>query len=250
MNNHILNNSPQNNYGKYLACNNIYVYIKEMVSKKRNARTSKRKRTNRRKSLKRIQKGGEGDNVLDENQMTEFNNYRSLLDKFITKDNKTYAEALKENLFKDQFDLYNQMLNKSGVEKFTEDDLKLVKTLVYLMIKDDVSERELLFNKNVAGFQTMINNFVMYLINDVPFDEEVNMKLLQGIENKKPYVKVSYDKNTNNFIFDVNELFASIQRELEKEPEEIAKGRIITNKSIKMKSNVKPVLSTSPDGAV
>ena len=90
----------------------------------------------------------------------------------------------------------------------------------------------------------------MYLINDVPFDEEVNMKLLQGIENKKPYVKVSYDKNTNNFIFDVNELFASIQRELEKEPEEIAKGRIITNKSIKMKSNVKPVLSTSPDGAV
>ena len=215
-----------------------------MVSKMRNSRTLKRKRKTmkRRKSIKRTQKGG-ADDAAEEStklvgeQIIEFNQYKSLLNEFIKKEKKTNTEEMKYTLFKDKFAEFDDVSKKQD-DSITQDDLKLVKTLVYLIIKDEVSDRELLFNKNVAGFQTMINNFIMYLINDAPFEEKVVMKLLKGIVNKKPYVKVSYDKNTNNFIFDVNELLANIKNELGTNPDA---SRYIYQKAIKMKSNLEAI---------
>jgi hypothetical protein len=196
----------------------------------------------RRKSIKRTQKGG-ADDAAEEStklvgeQIIEFNQYKSLLNEFIKKEKKTNTEEMKYTLFKDKFAEFDDVSKKQD-DSITQDDLKLVKTLVYLIIKDEVSDRELLFNKNVAGFQTMINNFIMYLINDAPFEEKVVMKLLKGIVNKKPYVKVSYDKNTNNFIFDVNELLANIKNELGTNPDA---SRYIYQKAIKMKSNLEAI---------
>jgi len=215
-----------------------------MVSKIRNSSTFKRKRKTmkRRKSIKRTQKGG-ADDAAEEStklvgeQIIEFNQYKSLLNEFIKKKEKTNTEEMKYTLFKDKFAEFDDVSKKQD-DSITQDDLKLVKTLVYLIIKDEVSDRELLFNKNVAGFQTMINNFIMYLINDAPFEEKVVMKLLKGIVNNKPYVKVSYDKNTNNFIFDVNELLANIKNELGTNPDA---SRYIYQKAIKMKSNLEAI---------
>lgn len=218
-----------------------------MVSKIRNSRTLKRKRKTmkRRKSIKRTQKGGLKEDKISDVQKDEFNHYKSLLNEFIKKEEKTNTEAMKYALFKDKFDEFHEVSKKTD-DSIIQEDLKLVKTLVYLIIKDDVSERELLFNKNIAGFQTMIHNFIMSLVNDAPFEEKVVMKLLKGIVNKKPYVKVSYDKNTNNFIFDVNELLANIKNELGTNPNA---SRYIYQKELNMKSNVGPV-SSKPDGGV
>jgi len=208
---------------------------------KRKRKTMKRRRSTR---CYKIQKGGD-DNTesppIKEEQKKEFSAYMNAMIEFINKKEKTNTEEMKYSLFKDKFAEFEKLRGRyEKSEPITLEDFKLVKILVYLIIKDEVSDRELLFNKNVAGFQTMINNFIMNLINDSPFEEKVVMKLLEGIVNKKPYVKVSYDKNTNNFIFDVNELLANIKNELTSTSHPDA-NRYIYQKAIKMKSNIEAV---------
>jgi hypothetical protein len=201
-------------------------------------KTSKNK-TYKKKSHRRRQKGG----AINEQEKKEIESYIQLVDAYVQKQNEKEInadlEGVKYALFKKKFEEFEQIKQtfKSSPDSITPENIKLLKSLVFFILKSDVSGNELLFDESAAGFQVWINNIVMSLINDAPFKEEVRMKLLQGVIDKKPYVKVSYDKNTNNFVFDVNELLASIQNEAKGEPNK----KIVMEKVIKAKGILQPV---------
>jgi hypothetical protein len=201
-------------------------------------KTSKNK-TYKKKSHRRRQKGG----AINEQKKKEIESYIQLVDAYVQKQNEKEInadlEGVKYALFKKKFEEFEQIKQtfKSSPDSISPENIKLLKSLVFFILKSDVSGNELLFDESAAGFQVWINNIVMSLINDAPFKEEVRMKLLQGVIDKKPYVKVSYDKNTNNFVFDVNELLASIQNEAKGEPNK----KIVMEKVIKAKGILQPV---------
>ena len=223
-----------------------------MKSLKKIRKHKKRKSTMRHRNSNIIQTKQYGGDDTDDKK-NEIKAYISVLDEFIKKQktsnengkNTTNLEGLKYNMFKDKFKEFENVKNKfeKGIET-TEEDLLLLKTLVFLVIKDDVSEYQLLFNKNIAGFQTMIHNFLMYLINDSPFEEEVRMKLLEGIINKKPFVKIDYKKKDHNNMFDVNELFANIQNEIK---QKISYNPVIYEKIMKIDGTLEPVSEPVPE---
>lgn len=200
-----------------------------------------KKRMNKNKSWKnrKYQRGG----AISDKEKEEMKSYIQLIDAYVQKQTEkgmnTGLESVKYALFKEKFDEFEKIKVKmnEAPDSIEQDDIKKMKSMVFFILKDEVSGYELLFDESAAGFQVWINNFIMSLINDTPFEEEVRMKLLQGSINKKPYVKVSYDKNTNNVIFDVNELLASIQTEIKGNP----MNKIISEKILKANGVLEPV---------
>jgi len=120
------------------------------------------------------------------------------------------------------------------------DEFEKLETMVYFIIKDKATAKDLLFDEDAAGFQIWINNLLMYLINDSPFEDEIRMKLLEGI-NKKPYIKVLHNKTNNNDIFDVNVLLANLKSELLGKNNDKKIGNKIKETSIKMKGEMQAV---------
>jgi hypothetical protein len=206
-------------------------------------RKSNKNKTYKKKSHRRHQKGG----AFTQREKEEIESYIQLLDAYVQKQNEKGVnadlEGLKYALFKKKFEEFKLIKDKFNrdPDSVTPEELNLLKSMVYFILKDDVSGYELLFDESAAGFQVWINNIVMSLINDTPFDEKVHMKLLQGTINKKPYVKVSYDKGTNNFIFDVNELLASIKNEMKGETNK----KIVSEKVLHAKGILEPVAENS-----
>jgi hypothetical protein len=126
------------------------------------------------------------------------------------------------------------------------DEFEKLETMVYFIIKDKATAKDLLFDEDAAGFQIWINNLLMYLINDSPFEDEIRMKLLEGI-NKKPYIKVLHNKTNNNDIFDVNVLLANLKSELLGKNNDKKIGNKIKETSIKMRGEVEAVPQAKPD---
>jgi hypothetical protein len=101
-----------------------------------------------------------------------------------------------------------------------------------------VNAKEMFFDEKSAGFQIWIDNFVKYLINDAPFEDEIIVKLMEGIK-KKPYVKMTANKKYNHFISDVNNLFGTIKSEFKNEIP--PNKKIIKETSFKVNANVGPI---------
>lgn len=202
-------------------------------------RKSHKKKTYKKRAYRKRQKGG----AFTDREKEEIKSYIQLLDIYVKKQNEKGVnadlEGLKYALFKKKFEEFQNIETKfkSDPDTITPEEVNLLKSMVYFILKDDVSGYELLFDESAAGFQVWLNNIVMSLINDASFDEKVHMKVLQGTINKKPYVKVSYDKGTNNFIFDVNELLASIKNEMKGEKNK----KLVSEKIFSAKGILEPV---------
>lgn len=128
----------------------------------------------------------------------------------------------------------------SGPRGMQVDEFEKLESIVYFIIKDKETAKDLLFDEDAAGFQIWINNLLMYLINDSPFEDEINMKLIEGI-NKKPYIKVFHNKTNNNDIFDVNVLLANLKSELLGKNNKNKMGKKIKETGIKMRGEVEVV---------
>jgi len=209
-------------------------------------KTIKHKRRNKKKSIRhrrRIYKrGGAELTPLQINNaeayMKIINNYE---EKQKTKGDHIDLEDLKYALIKKQLSEVKNIGNKiTKKENITQEELKKLESFVYFIIKDEASEYGLLFDENIAGFQVWINNLLMYFVNDAPFEDEILVKLVSGINNK-PYTKIDHKKNYNNFIFDVNELLANIKNELSVSGKTNAKEKIIKETNMKIKGELEPV---------
>lgn len=213
-----------------------------MNSKRTIKRKSKhRKKTVRRGSqLKKYRKGGAND-AITEPQKKEAEAYIQLINNYMErqtqKGTQVNLEALKYTLFKKKFEEIKTLENKFKSEKsITQDELKQLESIVFFIIKDEVSAYGMFFDEKSAGFQIWIDNFVKYLINDAPFEDNITIKLMEGIK-RRPYVKTSLTKNYNHFISDVNNLFARLKSELS----ENSKNNVIKETNLKIKANVDAV---------
>lgn len=200
-------------------------------------KTIKYKRRNKRKSVRRYKRGGA---ELTPGQKKDAKAYIEIINNYVAKQNATGVqmdlESVKYMMFKTQFAEVKEIEKKD--DNITQEDLKKLESFVYFIIKDEASEYGLLFDAKAAGFQVWINNFLMYLINDGPFEDEILIKLLAGIK-KKPYIKVDHKKKYNNFVFDVNELLASIKNEVSGKIK--TKDKIIKETNIKIRGELEPI---------
>lgn len=178
--------------------------------------------------------------------------YRYIIESYIErqkKNKKLDLEAVKFSLFKQKLQEIIEITNKYPEEEITPDELRKLKSIVFFIIKDDVSAYDMFFDEKAAGFQIWIDNFLRYLINDSPFENNVIIKIIEGIK-KRPYVKTEVDKNYNYFISDVNNLFATIKQELtdksnKEKPNAI--NKVIKQTKLKIKSDVEPVPEPGQD---
>jgi len=210
-------------------------------------RTIKRKSKHRKKTIRSSEKkyrGGEF--VLTADEQADARAYKTIINDYITKqeiNTKMDLEAVKYSLFKEKLKAINDITEKiSDNVSIKRDELKKLKSIVFFIIKDDVSAYDMFFDEKAAGFQIWIDNFIKYLINDAPFENAVTIKLLEGIK-KRPYIKTSVDKNYNHFISDVNNMFAILKQEStdKEKTKEDAINKFIKTKTIKMKADVEQV---------
>jgi len=210
-----------------------------MNSKRTIKRKSKhRKKTVRRGSpLKKHRKGGADDAITDQ-QKKEAEAYIQLINNYMErqteKGTQMNLEAVKYTLFKKKFEEIKSIEDHLQKNKtITQDELKQLESIVFFIIKDEVSAYGMFFDEKSAGFQIWIDNFVKYLINDAPFENDITIKLIEGIK-KRPYLKTAVAKNYNHFISDVNNLFARLKSELS----ENSKNDVIKETKLKVNANV------------
>jgi hypothetical protein len=189
---------------------------------------------------KRIYKRGGAE--LTPGQKKDAKAYVEIINNYIDKQNakgvQLDLESLKYTMLKNQLSEVKDIENKIEDNSITQEEIRKLESFVYFIIKDQASEYGLLFDENSAGFQVWINNLLMYFVNDSPFEDEILIKLVSGI-NKKPYTKIDHKKKYNNFIFDVNELLANIKNEVSGKTK--AKDKIIKETNIKIRGEVGPV---------
>jgi hypothetical protein len=190
------------------------------------------------KTMKKYRKTG-GD-ILKPYEQKDVEAYKNIIDDYIArqeenkKNGKANLEAVKYSLFKKKLDDTSK-ITKKPTNTITQDELDKLKSIVFFIIKDDVNANEMYFDEKSAGFQIWIDNFVKYLRNDAPFEDEIIVKLIEGIK-KKPYVKMTAKKKYNHFISDVNNLFGAIKSEFKNE-----KPPIIKESSFKVNAKVGPI---------
>ena len=209
-------------------------------------RTIKRKSKNRKKTVRnggqkrQYRKGGEGN--ITEEQKKEAEAYIQLINNYIERQTQKGVqmnlEGVKYSMFKQKFEEFKAMATKYNTNKtITQNELNQLESIVFFIIKDEVSANGMFFDEKSAGFQIWINNFIMNLLNDGPFEDEIRMKLVESFVNKKPYVKISHDKKYNNFLSEVNELFAKIKKEISGNTE----NNVIKETKFKVNASVEPV---------
>jgi len=210
-------------------------------------RTIKRKSKHRKKTIRISEKYSGGEFGLTPDEKADARAYKTIINDYINKqkvNTKMDLEAVKYSLFKEKLNaisLITEKISDSEVN-ITREQLKKLKSIVFFIIKDDVSAYDMFFDEKAAGFQIWIDNFIKYLINDAPFENAVTIKLLEGIK-KRPYIKTSVDKNYNHFISDVNNMFAILKQEStdKEKTKEDHINKFIKTKTIKMKADVEPV---------
>ena len=140
--------------------------------------------------------------LLTPGQKKDATAYMEIINNYIDKQNakgvQLDLESLKYTMLKNQLSEVKDIKNKIEDNSITQEEIRKLESFVYFIIKDQASEYGLLFDESSAGFQVWINNLLMYFVNDSPFEDEILIKLVSGI-NKKPYTKIDHKKKYNNF---------------------------------------------------
>jgi hypothetical protein len=201
----------------------------------------KKRRNNKTRRL-RGKRGGDApvvahnmDDPLEEDAREEAQSYQTIIERFI----ETQKDSFQYLMLHEKFSAYETDIKKK--ENLTYGDLAKMKNLVYVIIKDDVDESGLYFDKNVANFQNLLNNVLMYFVNDIPVEDTITMNYRKRIINNKPYLEVTHTKIGEEPVVDVNEIFASLKNELRINKKTEPKSTILKTTKIKNHRKVEPV---------
>jgi len=168
----------------------------------------------------RKKQGGAGDKVLahemteplDAQAQKDAESYKSLIDQFI-KNNET-DPSFKYIMMKDNLLAEYQTIKSKPTKELTYGDLAKLINIEYVIIKDDVDESSLYFDKSIANFQYLLNNILMYFVNDMPIEDIITLRNRKRIIDNKAYFTVDHTKTGEETIPQVNELLALLKNEL------------------------------------
>lgn len=178
---------------------------------------SKRRKTHKRRPFRRLIRGGD-DELIKATQYEEARGYAKVIEQYIKNQesnsvDKDTLASLKYAAMKDKFERFTNDV-QSKIPTITNDELDYLRNVVFFIIKDDADSTGLIYDKNAAGFQNVINNIIMYFINDIEVEDNVALNFRKRISNGKPYLDVLHSKTGLETSYDVNELFALIKNEL------------------------------------
>lgn len=208
---------------------NITVKYRKKQNKKRKTRNHRRKR------------GGE---PVDQG---EAKSLKTIIDKYIEKFDKPVKEIDPSDLVRKM--KYDTMMANSeklieytktiqSKDDFTPEQIQIMRDIVYFILEDEVDTTSLEYSKSAAGFQNLIHNILMHMVNDVEVEDTIVMELRKRISNGIPYLDVVHTKTGLETSYDVNELFAVLKNHLKTTGK---KHEIIKKETYKQKRNVAPI---------
>jgi hypothetical protein len=118
------------------------------------------------------------------------------------------------------------------------EQIQIMRDIVYFILEDEVDTTSLEYSKSAAGFQNIINNILMHMVNDVEVEDTLFMELRKRISNGIPYLDVVHTKTGLETSYDVNELFAVLKNHVKTTRQ---KHEIIKKAKYTHKRNVAPI---------
>jgi len=204
-----------------------------------------RKKQNKKRKTKHYRRKRGGTEPVDPKEVESL---KTIINKYMDRFDKPPKDIPPEDIFRkmkydtmmensDKIIKYkNTIKSKSDV---TSDEVQIMRDIVYFILEDEVDTASLEYSKPAAGFQNLINNILMYMVNDVEVEDTFFMKLRKRISNGIPYLDVVHTQTGLETSYDVNELFAVLKNHMKKDgkkPHEIIKESTYTHKR-----NVGPV---------
>lgn len=137
-------------------------------------------------------------------------------------------------------DIEKKLLAKKFNEKDFEQHYNFLRGLVYLIIKDTVSNEY-----DVSVFSEMVNRFIQsfftFFTNEIVMDEHISLHFLKRVTNGLPYLQVVHTKTGNDTIYAVNETLVRLRGEISDKMKD-NKGEIIVDSK-----DLKPILVKNID---
>jgi hypothetical protein len=146
----------------------------------------------------------------------EIKDLQNIISKYIEKAPK---ESIKYGLLKSDIDTYTNTVANKNIEDLTDKDLGLIQRIAIQIIDDNYSLNWFKIkwgNKLLAQMQKIINKVVLYFINDIELNNTTEIILQKRITNNTPYLKVINNRDKYETTYDVNEMFALIKSEMNK----------------------------------
>jgi uncharacterized protein involved in propanediol utilization len=117
-------------------------------------------------------------------------------------------------MMKDNLLAEYKTIKSKPTKELTYGDLAKLINIEYVIIKDDVDESSLYFDKSIANFQYLLNNILLYFVNDMPIEDIITLRNHKRIIDNKAYFTVDHTKKGEETIPQVNELLALLKNEL------------------------------------
>uniref|UniRef100_A0A6C0KK71 Uncharacterized protein n=1 Tax=viral metagenome TaxID=1070528 RepID=A0A6C0KK71_9ZZZZ len=175
--------------------------------------------------------------ILEADAYEEAKSYQNIINHFM----ETQTDSFQYLMLQDRFSTYETNIKSKQPDELTYGDLAEMKNLVFAIIKDDVDQRGLYFDKNSANFQNLLNNILMYFVNDIPVEDTIILNYRKRIVNNKPYIEVTHTKTGEETVFDVNEIFAMLKNEMRTTKKTEPKSTILKTTTIKNNRKVETV---------
>lgn len=214
----------------------------------------KRRAKKHHKKTRRMRKrrGGTGEKavahemteLLDSDAQKDAESYINLIDQFI-KNNET-DPSFKYVMMKDNLLVEYQSIKSKNTKELTYGDLAKLINIEYIIIKDDVDESSLYFDKNIANFQYLLKNILLYFVNDIPIEDIITLRNRKRIIDNKAYFEVDHTKTGEETIAQVNELLALLKNELRVAKHQDPKSTILKTTTIKNNRKVEEIPQKSP----
>ena len=216
---------------------------------------NKMKKSNKRKSVKNnkksIRKGGAEEPVpepqntaendpkitkIDQDSIPEAESYMKLIDAYLERQTPPYS--VRYMLTKSKFDEYLEKKEKlTNIADMTLEDLYFLKGLVFFIIQFDKNKEELKYDKNAASFQTLLNNVMLYFVNETETEDDIILNVRKRQHNGIPYLEVIHKKSGLETTYDVNEVFALLKSHM-KNSESFGKSDLLKTITLKNKRGV------------
>lgn len=188
-------------------------YSKNYTKKYRKKYSKKKKQCSRKKlvrsvhSSRKYHKGG----LNKQNYSDKIDDLKHIIATY--KDNEASdPNTFKRNRIAESLNFYTKNISTKANEELNDDDLALIQELV-MHIMDDSYGISIL-TKSIAQLQKAINAVVLYFINDIEVNENVDFILKKRITNNTPYLDVIRKKDGHETTYDVNEMFSLLRSEL------------------------------------
>lgn len=155
---------------------------------------------------------------VDKSDEDQIRDLKNIISKYITVEQSKHAsgspESPKYKNNKADITTYTTTIASKPIPDLTDEDLAIIQRLVIQII--DESSGMSIFTKGIQKMQKLINNVVLYFINDIELTDNTEFILKKRITNQMPYVDVIRKRDGYETTYDVNEMFALIKSEMNK----------------------------------